>query len=83
MKKMYLVLIAVIMAIGFSAFTPSVNKKAINVITYQDDNLDWHVFTGDPCPGDEIPECLKMTPHGQRQLFYNYDTQDPVKRNAP
>ena len=80
---MYLVLIAVVMAVGFSAFTPFVNKKAMNVITYQDDNLDWHVFTGEPCLGDEIPECLKMTQHGQRQLFYNYDKKYPVKSNAP
>jgi hypothetical protein len=83
MKKMYLVLIAVVMAIGFSAFTPPVNKKATNVVTYQDDNMDWHVFTGDPCIGNEIPECFKITPHGTRKLYYNYDLNDPVERNAP
>ena len=83
MKKMYLVLIAVVMAFSFSAFTVTGKQSSLDEVTYQDDNLDWQVFQGTPCPGDQIPECIKMTEHGLRQLYYDRDLSRPVKRNAP
>ncbi len=83
MKKMYLVLVALTLAIGFSAFTPAGNGKVTDEITYQDDEGLWHPFTGTPCVGTEIPECIKMTDHGLRQLFYNNNVSLPVTRNAP
>jgi hypothetical protein len=82
MKKMYLVLIAAAMAVGLSSFTSSKTTLS-GQITYQDDNLDWHNYLGDPCFGTQIPECFKMTPDGPRQLFYDNDVNQPVERNAP
>ncbi|HMR92708.1 MAG TPA: DUF6520 family protein [Chitinophagaceae bacterium] len=83
MKKMMIVPIAVIAAIVFSAFTPLENKSAAAVVTYQDEDGNWHNFTGTPCPGTQIPECIRLTPHGLQQLFYDNDITKPVKRNAP
>jgi hypothetical protein len=83
MKKMYSVLIAAVMAIGFSAFSPSGNSRTSSQVTYQDDNEDWHDFLGTPCEGNQIPVCIKFTPHGDRQLYYDNDLTKPVKRNDP
>ena len=78
---MYLVLIAVVMAIGFSAFTPPVNKKATNVVTYQDDNMDWHVFTGDPCKGGWNEAACNNTPADRR--FIHSAGPFPLVAGAP
>ena len=76
---MYLVLLAVVMAVGFSAFAPEKGKNTKQP-TYQDDNGFWHNFPGEPCPGNVIPECILLTEDGMRQLFYDNDDTDPVYR---
>ena len=80
MKKMYLVLVAVIMAVSFSAFSTSDRSKTDDEISYQDDYEVWHTFEGEPCVGDQVPEFFKMTTAGSRQLFYNRNINYPVLR---
>jgi hypothetical protein len=79
MKKMYLVLIAAVMAVSFSAFTTT-STTALPV-TYQDDDELWYNFFGDPCIGTDIPVCFKETDHGVRQLYYNSNLDMPVRKN--
>ena len=79
MKKMYLVLIAAAMAICLSAFTTT-NKKTFDPVYYQHGG-GWVLYLDEICPGDEIPECIKPTDNGDKQLFYNQDPFDPVYRN--
>lgn len=80
MKKIMLVIFAAALAIGFSAFTPK--DKKVTTIDYMHSS-SWFTFTGAPCPGDQVPECIKPTPHGNKQLYYNKNLSTPVYRNLP
>lgn len=82
MKKFMFFIVAVVMAVSFSAFTaPAATKKA-TTIDYQH-NGSWFTYSGVPCPGDQVPECIKSTPHGNKQLYYDKNLSTPVYRNLP
>ena len=79
MKKFLSVLIAAVMAIFFSAFTPG--KKAVIGLHYYDGT--WHPYNeGEECePGVQI-DCLVPAPGGGTMFLYFQDsgTPDPTKR---
>ena len=81
MKKMSLVLIAAVMALGLSAFTAT-GKKSFDPVYYQHGG-GWVLYTGDICPGSQVDVCIKPTADGDKRLFYNQDPGDPVYRNLP
>lgn len=80
MKKFMLVIIAAVMAVGFSAFTTA--EKPLAPVSYHN-GTDWVMYTGSLCPAGEIPECIKVINQVPRQLFYNEDFEQPVTRLNP
>ncbi len=83
MKKMYLVLLAAVMGISFSAFTAKTDSRSTSEVTYQDDDEVWHIYEGPICPDGDIVGCTQLTEDGPRQLFYDNDPSQPLKRNTP
>ena len=80
MKKMYLVLAAIVMAISFSAFTPE--KKPLETVWY---NLGsgWQSYSN-PCPAGTTLACTVTIGQQQNvQLYRNKDFGHPVKYDAP
>lgn len=75
---MFVVLTAMVLAIGFSAFTP---EKAPPEIVYYDlgGGAGWEPIDN-PCPTGEMLFC-KVTIDGQSnvQLYRNQDLQQPVR----
>jgi hypothetical protein len=80
MKKMYLVLIAVALATGFSAFTTE--KKSSETVWY-DIGAGWQPYDN-PCPAGTLNFCkIDVGGHTDVQLYRNQDVYQPVKYNDP
>ncbi|RYY57250.1 MAG: hypothetical protein EOO09_03165 [Chitinophagaceae bacterium] len=77
MKKMYLALVAAVMAIGFSSFAPE-NPKLAPV--YYNIGGGWQVIENPcPTPGEEL--CTITIGQQQNvQLYLTKSTLHPVKR---
>lgn len=57
MKKYLTVLLAAVLAVGFSAFTSDSNS-ANEELFYRYQGV-YHPFTGEPCPADNVIQCEK------------------------
>ncbi len=80
MKKMYLVLVAVVAAISFSAFTPA--EKTSETVWYNVGS-GWQPFEN-PCPAGNTLLCtIDIDEHSNVQLYRNQDMLQPVKYNEP
>lgn len=78
MKKMYLVLAAIIMALSLSAFTPV--KKSTETVWYDIGN-GWEPITN-PCPAGNTLFCkVAIGDETDVQLYRNQSLLQPVKYN--
>lgn len=80
MKKMYLVLLAVIVAIGLSAFTPA--GQTPTTVHYRHNN-QWVSELLEPCPNGTDPVCEITTAAGTKQIYKSEDFDDPFKKPEP
>lgn len=71
MKKFFSVLIAAILAVGFSAFTPA---KTVDTYLYQDDLGDWqqvpsNIDVPTVCPAGAATQCQIFINGSTRPIF--------------
>lgn len=75
-----LVIIAAVMAVGFSAFT---SAKPLETLAYKIPNgsggFNWFEVEAERCPVGLVPDCQGDTPHGMQQLYESINGV-PVKR---
>lgn len=81
MKRMYLVIVAAVMAVGFSAFT---SKSVGPPYLYQNDLSEWvQVPTGidvpTVCPASNVKQCKIQIDSQLRDIFHSDHT--PYMRN--
>jgi hypothetical protein len=74
MKKLTLFIMAAVLAIGFSAFTPA--KKPVDA--YYSDGSSWQPYTGALCPTTPTPFCYVKINGVARRLFFTPSTDFPV-----
>jgi Family of unknown function (DUF6520) len=81
MKKMYFVLIAVIMAISLSAFTPKANV-AVQTVWFQDNDENWISQDLTPCTAGSDPVCEITTQggYGLRRIFQSASQSNPFSK---
>lgn len=76
MKKMFLVIMAAVLAIGFSAFTSS--SKILDGFYYQDGPNQVLVnpeLVEDECPEGDTEKCILFLNGDYRQILYPNGTQ--------
>jgi Family of unknown function (DUF6520) len=78
MKKMYLVIMAVAISIGLSAFAPATGVKQTTV--YYRHNNQWVSELLSPCPTGTDPVCEITTAAGTKQIYKSESFDDPFKK---
>ncbi len=79
MKKMGLVAMAAVMAIGFSSFG---TIKPTTTFYYLDPSIPgaWKTVSGTACPTGPLNQCKINTVDGLQRIFYTQSTSNPVYR---
>ncbi len=77
MKKMMLVMIAAVMAVGFSAFTP---EKKVKTDYYYLDGATWVTVTS-VCPSGTVKQCEMYINGANRLIYTQQSTSFPYNRN--
>ena len=77
MKRMYLVLVAMVLAVGFSAFTP--DKASLETVYYNLEQGDGWESIENPCPAGELFPCtVTIGDNEDVQLYRTPDFSQPV-----
>ena len=81
MKKMYIVIIAAVMALGFSAFTPK-STPTFQTVYFQDDDGNWISQNLTPCTPGTNPVCevTTLNGYGTRRIFQSASTSNPFTK---